>query len=296
MKLIELWCALGELPMMRARYQTRYRCAAGNCFLWIALVFCGPVYAAGPDVLFDGHIHYSQDAWPHYPPKAAVQILKAAGIGRALVSSTPDDGTLKLYELAPDIVVPVLRPYRSRGDMTAWFRDPEVFAYVKQRLASGIYAGLGEFHLFGADAKRPEIARYVQLAARHGLFLQAHADAHAIETLAGIDAAISVVWAHGGMTETPTVIRPLLRRYPNLWVELSYRYDDIYPGEELSPAWRKLFMDHPERFILGTDTWAPIRWDQVSELADTARAWLAELPAEVARRIASENGARLIND
>jgi len=38
-------------------------------------------------------------------------------VPRAIVSSTPDDGTLKLYEKSPKSVVPFLRPYRTRDDM-----------------------------------------------------------------------------------------------------------------------------------------------------------------------------------
>ena len=65
---------------------------------------------------------------------------------RAIVSSTPDDGTLKLYEKAPKGVVPFLRPYRTRDDMGSWPSDPGVQAYVEERLKRGIYRG-SEFHL-----------------------------------------------------------------------------------------------------------------------------------------------------
>ena len=51
---------------------------------------------------------------------------------RAIVSSTPDDGTLKLYEKAPKGVVPFLRPYRTRDDMGSWPSDPGVQAWLAQ--------------------------------------------------------------------------------------------------------------------------------------------------------------------
>ena len=47
--------------------------------------------------LADAHIHYSAPDWNVYSPDQVVAILDKAGITRALVSSTPDDGTLKLY-------------------------------------------------------------------------------------------------------------------------------------------------------------------------------------------------------
>ena len=50
------------------------------------------------------------------PPKAAIEILRKAGSKGAMVSSSSDDGTQKLYAEAPDLVIPVLRPYRQRGE------------------------------------------------------------------------------------------------------------------------------------------------------------------------------------
>jgi hypothetical protein len=45
--------------------------------------------------------------------------------------------------------------------------------------------------------------------------------------------------------------------------------------------------------MLGTDTWIPSRWAELAGVQDWHRAWLRELPADVARRIASENAERL---
>ena len=48
-----------------------------------------------------------------------------AGVKRALVSSTPDDGTIKLYQRDPKRIVPILRPYRTREDIGHWWQDPQ---------------------------------------------------------------------------------------------------------------------------------------------------------------------------
>ena len=56
---------------------------------------------SGPDRLFDAHIHYSRSDWGPYTPERALAILAWAGIVRAIVSSTPDDGTLELYRRSP---------------------------------------------------------------------------------------------------------------------------------------------------------------------------------------------------
>jgi hypothetical protein len=62
--------------------------------------------------LFDAHIHYNHDAWEKTSPKEAITLLRQAGVVRALVSSSSDEGTQRLYAEAPDLIVPELRPYR----------------------------------------------------------------------------------------------------------------------------------------------------------------------------------------
>src|SRR5687767_13005105 len=76
--------------------------------------------------IFDAHIHYSHDAWQSVPPQEAIAILRKAGVRRALVSSSGDDGQQKLYALAPELILPSLRPDRSRGDIATWVRDQSV--------------------------------------------------------------------------------------------------------------------------------------------------------------------------
>ena len=56
--------------------------------------------------IFDAHVHYSHDAWDNLPPSEAVAILRKAGLKRALVSSSGDDGTQRLLAEAPDLIVP----------------------------------------------------------------------------------------------------------------------------------------------------------------------------------------------
>jgi len=90
---------------------------------------------------------------------AALTGRSTHGVRRAIVSSTPDDGTLKLYEKAPKGVVPFLRPYRTRDDMGSWPSDPGVQAYVEERLKRGIYRG-SEFHL-GVQAWLAQLPRNV---------------------------------------------------------------------------------------------------------------------------------------
>lgn len=247
---------------------------------------------AGELPIFDAHIHYSEPDWGALSPVQALAILDQAGVHRALVSSTPDDGTLKLYEHAPQRIVPFLRPYRTRQDMGSWHSDPAVQASVEERLKRGIYKGIGEFHLSAAHADAPVVKRCAELAAEHQLWLQAHVDDVTIEKLLTLYPRVNILWAHAGMSASAATVGQLLDRFPRLWVELSLR-SDVAPGGKLDPAWRTVFLRHPDRFLVGTDTWTTSRWHTVVEGMRFVRGWLAQLPREVAEQIAYRNGERL---
>jgi len=94
------------------------------------------------------------------------------------------------------------------------------------------------------------------------------------------------------MSSGPDVVGRLLDGHGHLWVELALR-SDVAPGGTLDPAWRALFLRHPDRFMVGTDTWVPSRWAALPGVQQFTRAWLRQLPPDVARRIASENAERL---
>jgi hypothetical protein len=241
--------------------------------------------------IFDAHLHYSHDAWELLPVEDAIALLRQAGVRRALVSSSDDAGQQRLYAAAPDLIVPSLRPYRRRGEIGTWMRDESVIPYLEERLRRHTYVALGEFHLFGADADLPVPRRMVQLARRHGLWLHAHSDAEAVERLFRQWPQARILWAHAGF-EPPEKVRAMLRRHPNLWCDLAFRTDHG-SGGEVDPEWREAFLEFPDRFLVGTDTFTPERWHYVAGHAQWSRAWLARLPRDVAERIAWRNGERL---
>jgi hypothetical protein len=247
--------------------------------------------------LFDGHIHYSVGATRQYSPEQIIGILDAAGIRQALLSSTPNDGTRELYRLYPQRFIPELRPYRKTRDLTtwsaeraSWYRDPETAVFIEEELKRGIYRGIGEFHLDGAEADTPVIGRIVELAAARKLWLHAHSDAVAVGKLFALDSGARIIWAHAGMSEPPSTVDRMLAHYPALYADLSYR--DVAPGGNLDPEWKALFLKFPDRFLYGSDTWIPPRWEEVRSLAGQARHWLSQLPPEVAENIAWRNAER----
>jgi hypothetical protein len=241
--------------------------------------------------IFDAHMHYSHDAWDVLPAEKALALLRQAGVRRALVSSSGDDGQQQLAQRAPDLILPSLRPYRQRGDQNSWFRDESIKAYLEERLAKYRYVALGEFHVFGADVDLPMPRHLVQLARRHGLVLHSHSDAEAIERQFAQWGMARILWAHAGF-DTPARVRALLQRYPTLWCDLAFRSDHA-PGGELDPDWKQLFLAFPDRFMVGTDTFTPERWPYVVEHARWSRQWLAQLPPAVAEKIAWRNGETL---
>ena len=242
--------------------------------------------------LADAHIHYSHDAWNYLPLEQAVDVLRQAGLRYAFVSSSSDEGTQKLYDLAPELVVPVLRPYRKRGELGSWMHDESVPGMLEALLERNWYAGIGEFHAFNTDIELPVLQQVIALAKRYGIFLHAHSDADAVERIFRSDPEALVLWAHSGF-DSPAEIAAMLEKYPNLWADLAFRYEHA-TDDAVNPEWRALFEQFPDRFMLGTDTYTPERWYFVIEHADDARAWLSTLPQTVAEGIAYRNAESLL--
>lgn len=259
------------------------------------LLLPSAVMAASAEALrlVDVHIHYSHDAWKQVPPEEAVRALRAAGLKRALVSSSSDEGTQKLYRIAPDLVVPVLRPYRRRGELDKWMHDETVVPMLSGLLARNYYAGIGEFHAYGVDIDRPVLQQVIALAKQYNIFLHAHSDVEAIERIFATNPDALVIWAHSGF-ESPAQIAPLLAKYPNLWADLAFRYEHEFNGK-VDDDWQALFERFPRRFMLGTDTYTPERWYYVAEHADWSRTWLGTLARELAENIAFRNVEDLLS-
>lgn len=110
-------------------------------------IFPPPRVRAQELPLFDAHIHYSREAWERYPPGEIIRLMDRAGIRRALISSTPGEGTWRLHAEAPERVVPLLRLYRESGDSSGWHRDASLVEVLERELGRRAYRGVGEVHL-----------------------------------------------------------------------------------------------------------------------------------------------------
>ncbi|MCJ7839018.1 MAG: amidohydrolase [Burkholderiales bacterium] len=169
-----------------------------------------------------------------------------------------------------------------------------MITHLEARLKRYKYVGIGEFHLYGDSADLPVPRRMVELAREYKLFLHAHSDADAIERLFRQDPNARILWAHSGF-EQPAKVREMLRKHANLYADLAYR-SEHGSGGKVDAEWRAAFMEFPERFLVGTDTFAPERWHYVVEHADWSRQWLQDLPPAVAEKIAYKNGEALFGD
>jgi len=243
--------------------------------------------------IHDAHIHYDQDVWEALPAAHALRMLSNENISRALVSATPTEGAEKLYRANPEIVIPMLRPYKSWRHRYFWFKDPELKAYLLAHLARVPYRGFGEFHVFGKDADSVPMEQMIELARERKLVLHPHTDLEGMRIILQKAADIVVIWAHGGFDVPVETLRDLLDKYPMLYIELSFREAMLDDEQQLTSQWNNFLVNYPKRFLVGMDTYKPSRWADLPETAAEVRHWLKQLPDDVAVDIARNNLDRL---
>jgi hypothetical protein len=63
----------------------------------------------------------------------------------------------------------------------------------------------------------------------------------------------------------------------------------------LTADWHYPFKRYPNRFLLGSNTWINERWFGNDTIFKEYRGWLADLPLEQARYVATGNAERLFD-
>ena len=131
---------------------------------------------------------------------------------------------------------------------------------------------------------------------------QLHANIAPLERLLAHNPRAKLIWAHAGSDtigfRTPDLMRPLLQRHPNLYMEI--KYDPGFPGKDppiadgkLKAEWLKLYQEFPDRFIIGSDQ----HFDPPSQVplarAQQNALLLDQLPPDLRRKIATENALRI---
>ncbi len=245
--------------------------------------------------LFDAHMHYKREAWEPFPPDVVLAIMDRNGVAMALVSSSPDAGTITLWEYAPKRIVPEMRPYNDELGPSNWTRGDGVGDYIEQRVRQYPHEGIGEFHLHRIDPRdKPLMQRIVTLANEKRIPLHVHSDREPIEYLYGLNPDITIIWAHAGMSEPAGVVEEMMARYPTLYADTSYRETDILTIDGgIDPDWQAVLERFDDRFMVGSDTWVNSQWADYDSLIAVNRKWLAHLTPEAARNIAYRNAERL---
>ena len=267
---------------------------SGFCLAMICL-FNTPARSADQMPLFDAHLHYNQPAWQAFDPPYVEEIFDQAGVSGALVTSTPDDGTLTLFKANPKRFLPELCPYRGEINAGNWTHDPGVVDYIKERLPKAPYAGIGEIHIYRvSEVDWGVVGKVAAIARENKLFLHVHSESPAIERLFALEPEVTIIWAHAGFYDKPGTIGRMLDKYDNLHAELSLRAPNIHPpGDDIDPDWKAVLLRHQNRFVVGSDTYINLAWAEYDEIIADHRAWLAKLPRDVAKKIAHENAEKL---
>ena len=116
-----------------------------------------------------------------------------------------------------------------------------------------------------------------------------------------------IIWAHAGgepmRQRTVELCRALFERHPNLYMSLRVQLTGPHPAfalnsnGSLKPIWKKLLTDYSERFVLGSDAFytdrPADRRGGKEEGMERFQMLLAQLPPEVAAKIARDNARRI---
>jgi predicted TIM-barrel fold metal-dependent hydrolase len=240
-------------------------------------------------------MHYKRAAWAPFPPDVVLSMMDRNGVSMALVSSSPDEGTIRLWEYAPNRIVPEMRPYTDEVGSSNWTKWEEVGDYIEERVRQYPHEGIGEFHLHRVDPQdEPLMKRIVALALEKQIPLHVHSDRHPVEYLYTLGPDLTIIWAHAGMMEPAGVVAQMMAAYPTLYADTSYREMDILDEQgDINEEWRQLLERFADRFMVGSDTWVNDQWQDYDQLIATHRKWLAHLTPETAKKIAYQNAERL---
>jgi len=129
-----------------------------------------------------------------------------------------------------------------------------------------------------------------------------HANIAAFERLLSHNPRAKIIWAHLGSDftgyRTVELDRRLLLAHPNLYMEI--KVDPAAPGlnypiaadGRIKPEWLKLFIEFPDRFVIGSDQHYPEPKDADKRWQETILLF-NQLPADARKKIGTENIASI---
>ena len=273
-------------------------------------------------------------------PDELLKAMDAAGIRRMIVVGFgPEVPELPKRYPGRFVASYIYNNFRSRQDIRLVGRIPErqrivdgtsprevewIGGEFEEALKTGLYRALGEITTIanpipasalggttipasGANVSpdSPLVRRLIELAGKYDVPINIHCEDYALQQMVhavGAYPKTRVIWAHTGSYLSPSIIRGLLRDYPNLDFDLSaknllYRsprsaqYSLLSSGV-IDESWRQLFEAHPDRFYFGVDFLTAEHLRLAAQIGQYVQAILAQLTPPTARKIAYENAVR----
>ncbi|WP_019623448.1 hypothetical protein [Thioalkalivibrio thiocyanoxidans] len=245
--------------------------------------------------LFDAHLHYRERQMEQFPPESVARTLEENSIQSAIVMAPRSQLIEALEPKANTRIVPFLEISQRLGRKMDWMYEDglreQVETILDRRRVQ--WRGIGELHIQADDRFARGFEDLLDLAVERDLWIVIHSDPAVIDHAYAIQPEVRILWAHAGSYAYPPLIRDYLERHPHMVMDVSMRNPRINPGGIIDHDWFELFLDYPDRFLIGNDTFSLARWEHFTVLKDSTRAWLEQLPANVQRMIARENGERL---
>ena len=270
-------------------------------------------YASADAPVADVHIHYKWSQTDVTSPEQVLATLEHHDVEFAVVIGTPAELALELVDRRPEKILAVWSPYRTGGDWFNWAHDPQVLQRARTALASGRYQGIGELHLIGGFAPRPDsevIGGLFELAATHDIPILLHTEFSREDYLMQLcrkHPETRILWAHAGALLKPDKVQRVLSECTNVWAELSARDPWRFVNNpvtsddgKLLPEWRTLIERYQDRFMIGSDPVWPVdqmdRWDEpdtgwreYARFIEFHRRWLSTLEPATAEKIRWRN-------
>ena len=265
---------------------------------------------APPLRLLDAHTHLMVEILGH---DEEIALLRKAGLDRVLLMHPVPEELSAIADKYPGFVIPSVNLARPTARGVHLDRDTgPLFARLA---AERKVCGFGE--IAGGNIADVENMRGVYAAAEAtGVPVNLHTDLAVPANLAAVEAVLTAhpkmnfVLAHLGWTAGPELIGRLLDTHPNLYTDVSIRFDApgslpwrnngldlsiLAPDETVPPAWRAVMQRHPDRFLFAMDinSFGP-RYTITEDLVPTGRKALGSLPRPLAEAIAHGNAERLL--
>lgn len=265
---------------------------------------------AQPLALLDAHTHLMTEILSN---DEEIALLRRAGLDRVLLMHPEPEVLAALARKYPGFVIPSVN--LARPAAKGVHLDKDTGALFARLAAEKAVCSFGEIS-GGNIADVANMSGVYAAAAASGVPINLHTDLASPANLAAVEAALTTypkmnfVLAHLGWTAGPELMGRLLDAHPNLYTDVSIRFDApgslawrnngldlsiLAPDETIPPAWRAVMERHPDRFLFAMDinSFGP-RYTITEDLIRTARKALAPLPRPLAEAIAHGNAERLL--